>query len=225
MIARAPIVLCLAASLGHAGTIRGTVIFEGEPPAQGKLDRSTDAKCSQDRADEAVVVTGGKLRDVLVRVKNGTTGAHAAPTTPVVIDQRDCTYAPRVVGMMAGQRLLIRNSDSTFHNVHGKLRGKTVWNKPQPAQDKDLDLDTGASSDDVIELNCDVHAWMRAYAVVQDSPFFAVTDARGAFEITGLPPGKYTLEAWHPVLGAKTLAIEIGKGKRGDITARFSYKP
>jgi len=207
-----------------AGSIKGTVIFEGEPPTQATLDRKSDPKCSKDRTDEAVVVEHGKLRDVLVRVKNGTVPSQPAPAAPVVVDQRDCMYTPRVVGMVAGQKLLVRNSDNTFHNVHGTRAGKLLFNKPQPPRDKDLDLDVGAKADDVIELVCDVHPWMHSYAVVQDHPFFAVTDAKGAFEITGLAPGKYTLEAWHPVLGTRTLDVEIGKGKRGQVTARFSYK-
>ena len=53
----------------------------------------------------------GKLRDVVVRIKNGTTGAHEAPKDPVVIDQRECSYTPRVTGIVAGQKLLVKNSD------------------------------------------------------------------------------------------------------------------
>ena len=60
---------------------------------------------------------------------------------------------------------------------------------------------------------CDIHAWMKSYAVVNDSPFFAVTGADGTFEIKDLPVGEYTLEAWHPKLGTKTLKISIGKAK------------
>src|SRR6266550_1934498 len=94
-----------------SGIVRGTVIFEGEAPARPKLKRDVDPKCSQDKVDEAIVVTKGKLRDVLVRIKNGTMGKHDTPKAPVMIDQRDCMYAPRVVGMIAGQSLAVRNSD------------------------------------------------------------------------------------------------------------------
>ena len=228
MLVRYAALLLLLSAPAHAetppGSIKGTVIFEGEPPTQPTLDRKSDPKCAKGRTDEAVVVEHGKLRDVLVRVKNGTTPGQPAPTSPVIVDQRDCMYTPRVVGMVAGQKLLVRNSDNTFHNVHGTRAGKQLFNKPQPPKDKDLDTGVEAKADDVIELVCDVHPWMHAYAVVQDHSFFAVTDAKGAFEITGLAPGKYTLEAWHPVLGTRTMDVEIGKGKRGQITARFSYK-
>jgi len=212
-------------SIARAGSIKGTVLFEGEPPEQPKLKRDVDPKCSKDRRDEAIVVNKGKLRDVMVRIKNGTTGKHDAPATPVVIDQQDCMYAPRVVGLVAGQKLAVRNSDSTFHNVHGSLAGKDLFNKPMSPKAGDLSLDPStAKPDDVVNLVCDVHAWMKSYAVVNDSPYFAVTAADGTFEIKDLPIGDYTLEAWHPTLGTKTLKISIGKGKRGDVNARFSYK-
>jgi plastocyanin len=206
------------------GTIKGTVLFEGEPPERPQLKRDKDPYCAKTpKLGEDIIVTKGKLRDVVVRIKNGTTGTHAAPADPVVIDQRECTYAPHVVGLMAGQKLVVKNSDGTFHNVHGTIRDKTLWNKPQAAKDADLSLDGGAA-DDVIELKCDVHAWMHAYVVVQDSPYFAVTGDDGTFVIKNLPVGTYTLETWHPTLGTRTLTVKIGTLARGQVTARFSYK-
>jgi hypothetical protein len=208
-----------------AGAIHGTVIFEGTPPVQATLDAKADPKCPSGRSDEAVVVTHGKLRDALVRVKNGTMGKHDPPKQPAVLDQHDCMYVPRVAGIVAGQQLVVRNSDATFHNVWGTRAGKDLWNKPQPAKAAELALDPKlAQPGDVVELKCGVHSWMRAYVVVQDHPFFAVTDQDGKFTIDGLAPGKYELEAWHPVLGTRSLMVEIGKGKRGQVTARFSYK-
>ena len=90
----------------------------------------------------------------------------------------------------------------------------------------DLQIDpSAAKAGDVVELKCGVHSWMHAYAVVQDHPYFAVTDEKGTFEIKGLDQGTYTLESWHPVLGTQTMKVVIGKGARGKVTARLSYKP
>ncbi|MBA3542038.1 MAG: TonB-dependent receptor [Deltaproteobacteria bacterium] len=208
-----------------AGVIKGTVLFEGEPPERAKQLRDTDPYCAKtEKLVDEVIVAKGKLRDVLVRIKNGSAGTHPTPATPVVLDQRECMYAPHVVGIVAGQKLTVRNSDGTFHNVHGLISGKNLWNKPHTPKSADLSLDTSTKADDIIDIKCDVHPWMRAYAVVQDHPYFAVTGDDGAFEIKGLPPGSYTLEAWHPKLGARSLPIKIGKGAKASITARFSYK-
>jgi hypothetical protein len=217
--------LCMSASAASAGSVKGTVLYEGEPPVQETLKRDSDPKCSKDKTDEAVVVNKGKLRDVVVRIKNGTAGKHTAPAATVLLDQKDCMYTPRVVGIVAGQKLLVRNSDNTFHNVWGQVAAKDVFNKPQGPKAADLTLDpSAAKADDIVELKCGVHGWMHAYVAVQDHPFFSVTTSDGKFEIKGLPQGKYTLEAWHPTLGTKTMQIEIGKNKRADVTARFSYK-
>lgn len=207
-----------------AGRIQGTVLFEGEPPARAPLARSGDSYCAKvAKLADDVVVTRGKLKDVLVRVQNGAGGTHAAPATPVLLDQKDCMYTPRVVGVMAGQQLAVRNSDGTFHNVRGTVSGKQLFNQPQPAKAADLAVDT-APAGSVLDVVCDVHPWMHAYAVVQDHPYFAVTGETGEFSISGLAPGSYTLEAWHPTLGTKTLQVKVGTGKKAAITARFSYK-
>ncbi len=215
-------------TLAHAdnvGTIKGTVLFEGEPPDRPAQKRDVDPVCAKtpQLADD-VIVTKGKLKDVLVRVKNGSFGKFPVPTEPVTLDQRGCLYAPHVLGVFAGQTLRVKNSDNTFHNVHGQISGKNLWNKPHAPKDADLSLETSMHADDIVEIRCDIHAWMHAYAVVQDHPYFAVTDDAGTFEITGLPIGTYTLEAWHPKLGMKTLTVKIGRAKLGTVTARFSYK-
>src|SRR5687768_11414376 len=117
------------------GVIRGTVRFTGKPPARPALDRSTDPVCARTpRLAEDVVVTDGGLRDVLVRLKVGTAGSHPAPTTPVVVEQQQCMYTPRVVAVMPGQKLVVRNGDATFHNVRGALGARNLWNLAQPAQ-------------------------------------------------------------------------------------------
>ena len=225
---RAVLVLLLltsAAAADNKGSIKGTVLFEGEAPDRPKLVRDTDPVCAKvDKLSEDVIVTKGKLKDVLVRVKNGTAGKHAAPAAPAAIDQKDCMYSPRVLGVVAGQKLGVRNSDGTFHNVHATVDGKLLWNKPHPKGDPALTVDSTPKAGDVIDIVCDVHPWMHAYAVVMDHPFFAVTGEDGSFEIKGLAPGSYTLEAWHPTLGLKTLTVKIGVGPKAAVTARFSYK-
>jgi hypothetical protein len=226
---RLALALLAFSSLAHAdapaGVITGTVIYEGEPPPQAEPKRDSDPKCPQHGPDESLVIHHGKLAGALVRIQNGSMGKHDAPKEPVVLDQNGCAYSPRVVGMIAGQKLVVRNSDKTFHNVWGTLAGKELWNAGQAPGAAEITEDPSAARPgDVIELKCGVHPWMHAYAVVQDHPYFAVTDDKGAFEIKGLAIGTYTLESWHPVLGTKTLKVQIGKAARGKVTARLSYK-
>ena len=227
-VLRSSLILLALTTMAHAdkGTIKGTVIYEGEVPDAPKVKRDADPYCAKTaKTSDELLVTHGKLKDVVVRIKNGTLGAKAtAPAEPLVLDQKECTYLPHVSGIVAGQKIKVRNSDGTFHNVRGTIGGKSIWNKPHAAGAPDLDLAPETKPDDIVEVQCDVHPWMHAYIAVQDSPYFAVTKEDGTFEITGLEQGSYTIESWHPVLGTRTMKVVIGRGARGTVNARLSYK-
>jgi plastocyanin len=204
------------------GRIAGVVEFKGKPPARTQLVRNIDPVCDKTpRLSEDVVVTKGKLADVHVRIKVGTAGRHAAPAEPARVNQLECMYTPRVVGIMEGQSVAIANSDATYHNVRGARQKRTVWNLGQPPSAPDIVRKNLGKAGEVVSLHCDVHSWMRAYAVITDHPYFAVTGTDGAFVIEGVPPGTYTLEAWHPELGTRSVEIKVTRGKTARGTFRF----
>ena len=206
--------LQIASARADGGTITGTVRWKGPVPARTALDRSSDPTCAATpRQSEDVVVTDGKVAGVLVRIKIGTAGVHEPPTTPAVLVQDQCMYGPRVVGVMAGQSLEIRNGDPTFHNVRGNRAGKVTFNLAQPQGAAPLVRKDLGRPGDVIDLHCDVHPWMAGWIVVLDHPYFAVTGTDGAFTLRDVPPGTYALETWHPVLGLRTTKIKVRKGK------------
>jgi hypothetical protein len=227
-----PILLLALAACGDAeagkpkkgtGVIKGVVSFEGTPPERAPLDRTSDPRCGGEALSEDVVVTDGKLRDVLVRVKNGTAGEHAAPADAVVVTQSDCRYTPRVVGVIAGGKLEIRNGDPTFHNVRGNKGKKIAFNVPQAAKAKPIVREDLGAAGDVVSLACDVHPWMAGWAVITDHPYFTVTKEDGAFVLSGLAPGSYTVEAWHPTLGLQTTKVKVKKGKKAAVT-KFVFR-
>jgi plastocyanin len=214
----------LVAPPSPPGVIRGTVTFAGKAPPRERLQRDTDPVCAAvEKSAEDVVVTAGKLAGVLVRLKNGSAGTFAPPAEPAVIVQRECMYEPRVLGVMVGQTLVIRNADPTYHNIRGVHGDAPLFNLSQPAATPDLERSGLGAAGDVVELHCDVHPWMHAFVVLQDHPFFAVTGPDGSFALTGVPAGKYTLEAWHPVLGMRTASVVVGKGARAKVTAKLRY--
>ena len=221
------LVIGLAAALGAgaafaAGSVKGTISYTGAPVKAEMLKRKGDAFCAKkDFADETVLLSkdGKALANVMVRIKNAPAGA-TAPTTPVVVDQQDCMYRPRVQGAVEGQKIEFKNSDQTMHNVHAFAGTKTLFNAPQ--QPKAAPMDKEAKATDVVKLQCDVHPWMKGYVVYGKTGLFAVSGTDGSFEIKDVPPGKYTIEAWHEKLGTQTAEVTVENGKPVD--PKLSFK-
>lgn len=204
-----------------AESLSGAVEFTGTPPAASKLDRSADDFCAKKPADdETVVVKNKKLVNVWVHVTKGAPDSTAAAGAPeVVVDQKDCTYHPRVTTAVVGQTIVAKNNDPILHNVHTYLGPATVFNKGM-ANAAAKPITHVASKDGVIRWKCDVHPWMRAFIGVNKNPYQAVTGDDGAFKID-LPPGSYTLEAWHEKFGTKTAQVTVEAGKAATVSFKF----
>jgi plastocyanin len=203
------------------GTIRGVVTFKGTPPAPAPIIPGSDPNCDgMDLVDQPVQVKAGKLANVLVRVLGRVAGQ--PPTPPeqmVVVDQNRCTYKPRVQGAVAGQPIVLMNSDSTLHNVRGTSGGKQLFNVTQPPlKTKEA---RPPSEAEVIRLKCDIHPWMTAWVVVNPIAYFNTSDDEGAFRLEGVPPGSYTLEAWHETLGTKTARVTVKEGQEAEVSFEF----
>jgi plastocyanin len=198
------------------------VEFTGTPPAMARLNRDADPFCAAKPGhDESVIVKDKKLVNVWVHVVKGAPDSKAAADAPeVVVDQVDCTYRPRMQVAQVGQKVVAKNGDPILHNVHTYLGAMTVFNKGMPnASAKPVAYVT--TKEGVIRWQCDVHAWMRAFVGVSKNPFQKVTGADGTFSIEGIPPGTYTLEAWHERYGAKTLEVKVEAGKPATATFRY----
>ena len=209
-----------------AGTVTGTITFAGTAPAPEPIKMTSDPSCAQPGAppatNEALLVgSGGGLQNVFVYVKDGFSNrTFAAPSTPVVLDQKGCHYLPHVLGIQVGQPLEIRNDDSTLHNVHALGKSNAEFNQGQPLKGM-KNIHTFTTKEVMVPFKCDVHGWMNAFIGVLDHPFFAVTAADGSFSLKGLPPGTYTIEAWHEKLGTQTQMVTIGEKETKDVAMTF----
>jgi hypothetical protein len=128
-------------------------------------------------------------------------------------------YIPHVVAMQANQKLEVVNSDNTMHNIHPTPSINREWNK---AQLPGSPLEETFSREEVaIPVRCNVHPWMHSYIAVFRHPYFVVTGKGGSFELKNLPPGTYTLEAWHEKLGATTQTVTVGANETKSIDFTF----
>ena len=170
--------------------------------------------------DPSVLVKGGKLQNVWVNVTKGAKEAAKPPATTVEMDQKDCMYEPRMTTAVVGQKIQAKNGDPVLHNVHTYLGASTLFNKGMP-NDKAAPIEYVAKDEGMMRWKCDVHPWMRGFIGVSKSGLQAVTGADGSFKIDNVPPGKYTLEAWHEKYGSKKMEVTVEAGKPAKVTFKY----
>ena len=209
-------VLFLVQPAKAVGTaLTGKAVFEGTTPPPQIIKMDADPVCAGQHqggmpSEEVVVNSNGTLKNVFVYVKEGLPQSQKfeAPKEPVTFDQRGCHYSPHVFGIMVDQPIQILNSDGTLHNVHALPKNSKEFNLGMPIQGMKL-TQKFTGSEVMVKIKCEVHPWMAAWAGVLDHPFFGVTGEDGIFSIKDLPPGQYTLEAWHEKYGTQTATVKV----------------
>ena len=211
-----------------AATITAIVKFEGQPPAPEMITLTGDPKCVSEnggpqRADERVLVGENQsLQNAFVYVKDGLGNfGFPIPTAPVVLDQDKCRYTPRVIGVRVGQTLQVHNSDPLLHNVRSNGVINQAFNKSTPLEGVSFNH-TFATKEVMVPFKCDVHGWMSAYVGVLDHPYFGTTAQDGKVVLGNLPPGTYTIEAWHEALGTRAQQVTIAAKESKDVSFSFA---
>lgn len=218
-------------SKNDEGTISGKVILNGAAPAPKPIDMSQDGACvtaNSNPISEEVAAKDGKLANVLVYIKDGQVTGQAkigglsfpAPADAVTLDQHGCHYVPHVLGIRAKQNMNVVNSDPTTHNVNVQAKSNEKFNQSQTQGAAPI-VKSFARPEVIIPVKCNQHPWMKAYVAVLNHPFFIVTKEDGTFELKGVPPGTYTLVAWHEKLGEKTAQVKVDA--KGTATTDFTF--
>ncbi|HKU27741.1 MAG TPA: carboxypeptidase regulatory-like domain-containing protein [Candidatus Sulfotelmatobacter sp.] len=227
--------LCLVAShSARAGgpapnttgsNVRGVVRFQGKAPAPKMINMAADPSCAKGHSSpvmsQEVMVDGqGGLQNVIVFVSDGLGDrTFDPPSAPAVVDQKGCVYEPHVLAVRANQKLELVNEDSTAHNIHPQPTNNREWNKAEPPGTK---MEESFAREEVaIPVKCNVHPWMKGYIAVFKHPYFAVTGKDGSFDLSNLPPGTYTLKAWHEKLGTSVQTVTIGANETKEISFVF----
>jgi plastocyanin len=211
-----------------AATVTAAVKFEGTAPPPQMQRLEGDPKCvaengAPERADQSLVVGDNQaLQNVFVYVKDGLGSfSFPVPPEPVVLDQDKCQYTPRVLGVRVGQPLSIRNSDPLLHNVRANGQINQGFNTSTPLEGMSFQR-TFATREVMVPFKCDVHAWMTAYVGVLDHPYFGTTAPDGKVVLGNLPPGTYTIEAWHETLGTRTQQVTVAAKESKDVAFTFA---
>ena len=205
----------------NGGSIEGVVEFAGAAvPKDPTLKLSSETKyCGKTLPAEKYLIKDRKIENVvvyLVDVKSG----KAIPAAPLTMTNLKCAFVPHVAVGFKGEKIIQKNDDPIFHNIHTYVNGKTAYNIGLPEQ--------GSSAtkpllrDGLMEVTCDSHPWMHGYVEILDHPYGAVTNAKGEFELKDIPAGTYTVEAWHEALGkVKEANVKVESGKTTRIKIEF----
>ncbi|MFZ0275495.1 MAG: carboxypeptidase regulatory-like domain-containing protein [Candidatus Sulfotelmatobacter sp.] len=227
---------CAALILGRKvnaageGKITGTVKLSGTAPHMRGIDMSKDPYCVKANPTPAhyqnvEVGSGEGLENAVVYISNWSGTAEVTTAIPV-FDQKNCMYVPHVLAMDVGETFKVVTSDQTAHNIH-PLPNPMInvgWNQSQPPGAPPVEKSW--KNAEFIPVQCNIHPWMHGYFAVVKGPY-ATTDANGSFTINNVPPGTYTVTAWHepdPALPQNTQGQKVTVAAGGSATADFTFK-
>lgn len=185
-------------------TLTGRIVVAGDVPQPSVLEITRDEEvCGTfGLTDESLVLNPQNkgLKNVVVWLSSKTpVPVHpdfAEPPKPAKLDNKDCTFQPRIVKLRTKQVLQSTNADSVAHNVAVYGRRNTPFSIVVP-QNEPLERSFDKEELLPIRVDCSIHAWMRAYLMITEHPYSAVTDADGKFTVANLPTGKWEFRFWH----------------------------
>jgi plastocyanin len=197
---------------GSGGSVAGKVTLQGQPLKAKTINMSSEPGCAKlystpPTTEDVVVGPGGALKNVVVYLSAGAPEQSGPPPEPVTVTQKGCRFAPHIVALQANQEVRVINEDATTHNIHPLAAVNREWNKAQPPGTPPLE-ETFAR-EEFISVKCNIHSWMHSYFVVLKTTYYSVSNENGAFTLENLPPGKYTVTAWHEVYGKQTQEVIV----------------
>jgi len=197
-----------------SGSVSGIINFDKSYPKLKRVRVSKDNEvCGNIKKSKNFIVNKENrgLKNVLVTIEGVEGGKTSTPVAAITVEQTGCSYSPHFQVAELGEdgiKLTVINADGILHNIHAYIGKETLFNVAQPKFKKRLNKKL--SEPGVVKFKCDVHNWMEAYVVIlKDQPYYSVTDEQGRFNIEGIPPGSYTIKAWHESLGNMEKTVEI----------------
>jgi plastocyanin len=201
---------CLATGPAWAETITGNVRYGGVPVEKKKTLVTIDQYvCGKEKEPEDLVLSSKNgIRNAVVSLQNVPAGAKRDWNFPAAkMDQKQCSFIPRVVVVPVGGTVEFLNSDRLLHNVRSIGKENPPFNRAQPHA---RSISFVFKQPELLRVDCDLHSWMRGWVVVAEHPFYAVTNEQGEFILENVPQGKYTLQIWHESLGNVRQELVVG---------------
>lgn len=229
-IALALITVCSSVHAADWGTITGQFVLDGAVPDVAPLVKKGD----QSAKDAAVCAAEGVPNDALIfnadnkgianvivfmrRAKTVHPDLKESKEKVVEFDQKNCNFFPHMQIVRTDQTIICKSSDAVAHNVHATPFANSAVNfivQPNDSKGVEVRLPLAEPVAPYVEVKCDIHPWMKAWWVVVDHPYAAITDKDGKFTIENLPAGKNEFRVWHEKVGFinKKWTVDVKPGK------------
>jgi uncharacterized membrane protein len=205
------------------GRITGVVRLEGEAPPRDEIRLFNGCESDVPVLSERVVARDGMLANAFIQLRAGWEGwaVPPPPDQPVIIDQIGCIYLPHVAGARVGQTVRYLNSDPLPHNVRAIASANATFNDMMMAGAPPLEK-VFRRPETMVTAKCDIHPWMAGYLGVVPHPWFAVSGEDGRFTLPDVPPGTYTVAAWHEALGEQVAEVVVPPSGTAELTFTFA---
>lgn len=210
----------------NGGSIRGRVEFTGAHiPTDPILTLTTEtAYCGKSLPAKKYLIKNRKIENVvvyLVGIKAGKT----IPEVPVVVTNLKCELLPHVAVGFNGKKLVMKSNDPVFHtfDVHASLNGKERYHFA--LHEKGSAVTKKLPNTGILEISDYAHPWEHAYVYIFDQPYATITGENGEFVINDIPPGTYTIEAWHEELGTRKITdVQVESAKTTSVKLEYGEK-
>ena len=207
----------------ESGRIRGVVRFDGAVPETVRRPNTKDTSTCASSVSLTRLSLGpdNGVLHAFVYLDGAPSDGPAVARTSVLVDQKQCEYAPASMVVAPGATLDIINSDPILHNVHAREMTPdgplTIFNIAQPIRGHRSTVDISTAKPGIVTLSCEAgHPWMRAHLFVASHPYVAVTGKAGEFVIDDVPAGTYPIRMWHEGIRVERVIESL---------QRYEYEP
>jgi len=210
-------------ALSAVGSVAGNIKLDGPAPRDTTTITSDQPICGT--TPEAATVANAKgVSNAIVWIAGVRTGKALPVEKRAELSSEKCALDPRVQGVVVGTTVNVFNEDRLIHRLafirgaHDTLTTMPFFNAGETVASERLATKSG-----IVEVRCTLHPWTRGYIAVFDHPYFAVTDANGAFTIDSLAPGSYTMMVWHEGMAqpmSRQIQVAANGIAKGDLAIR-----
>ncbi len=211
--------------VSNSGTITGTVTLAGDVPVakSSEVEKDQEACGHEPKPSEALLVSSdNNVETAVVSITNILRGKKFNdPGENVTLDQKGCVFVPHVLMIPPKSTVNLLNSDSVMHNLHSWSIKNTTFNEGVAGGGTLLKT---FEFPEVVKITCDVHKWMNAWLIIQDNPYFSITDKNGNFQINDVPPGTFKVQVWQESLGKVTQEVTVKAGEETRVAFEMKQK-